>query len=118
LGENILCVGRRWMWPCRQPCMDFNRLVAAIPQAHDELAKQACQAVYGEKVLSELTARLSDIPPIGILLCTDKNHALAEYARAGMDNSLFVSKYLLELPKKEEMQAFIKRQVKEIGDVG
>lgn len=57
-----------------------------------------------------------DNPPIGILLCTDKNHALAEYALAGMDNSLFVSKYLLELPKREEMQAFIEKQVKKIGD--
>lgn len=26
-----------------------------------------------------------DNPPVGILLCTDKNHALAEYALAGMD---------------------------------
>lgn len=57
-----------------------------------------------------------DNPPIGILLCTDKNHALAEYALAGMDNNLFVSKYLLELPRKEEMQAFIESQVKVIGE--
>lgn len=57
-----------------------------------------------------------DNPPVGILLCTDKNRALVEYALAGMDNSLFVSKYLLELPKREEMQAFIEQQVKEIGD--
>ena len=53
-----------------------------------------------------------DNPPVGILLCTDKNHALAEYALAGMDNQLFVSKYQLELPKKEEMQAFIDEQLK------
>lgn len=58
-----------------------------------------------------------DNPPIGILLCTDKNYALAEYALAGMDNSLFVSKYMLELPRREEMQAFIEKQVKEIGEV-
>lgn len=57
-----------------------------------------------------------DNPPIGILLCTDKNHALAEYALAGMDNQLFVSKYLLELPRKEAMQAFIEAQVKEMGN--
>lgn len=50
--------------------------------------------------------------PIGILLCTNKNHALAEFALAGMDNNLFVSKYLLELPKKEEMQKFIEEQIK------
>ncbi|QMT62097.1 hypothetical protein HBNCFIEN_03505 (plasmid) [Legionella sp. PC997] len=53
-----------------------------------------------------------DNPPVGILLCTDKNHALAEYAIAGMDNNLFLSKYLLELPKKEEMQKIIEEELK------
>jgi predicted nuclease of restriction endonuclease-like (RecB) superfamily len=57
-----------------------------------------------------------DNPPIGILLCTEKNHALVEYALAGMDNNLFVSKYLLELPPKEEMQNFIENQVKEFEE--
>ena len=52
-----------------------------------------------------------DNPPIGILLCTEKDHALVEYALAGMDNGLFVSKYLLELPKKEEMQAYIEQRL-------
>lgn len=52
-----------------------------------------------------------DNPPIGILLCTDKNHSLAEYALAGMDNQLFVAKYQLELPKKEDMQRFIDEQL-------
>ncbi|MFM8187568.1 MAG: YhcG family protein [Pirellula sp.] len=55
-----------------------------------------------------------DNPPIGILLCTDKNHALAEYALAGMDNQLFVSRYQLELPKKEEMQRFIDEQLQSL----
>lgn len=54
-----------------------------------------------------------DNPPIGILLCTDKNHALAEYALAGMDDNLFASKYQLELPKKEEMQLFIEEKLQE-----
>lgn len=52
-----------------------------------------------------------DYPPLGILLCTQKNHALVEYALAGMDNQLFVSRYQLGLPKKEEMQAFIEEQI-------
>jgi predicted nuclease of restriction endonuclease-like (RecB) superfamily len=52
-----------------------------------------------------------DNPPVGILLCTQKDHALVEYALAGIDNGLFVSKYLLELPKKEEMQRFIEEQL-------
>jgi predicted nuclease of restriction endonuclease-like (RecB) superfamily len=57
-----------------------------------------------------------DNPPIGILLCTKRVHALVEYALAGMDNGLFVSKYQLELPKKEEMQRFIEEQVRERVD--
>lgn len=54
-----------------------------------------------------------DNPPIGILLCTDNNQSLAEYALAGMDNQLFVAKYQLELPKKEEMQRFIDEQLRQ-----
>jgi hypothetical protein len=56
-----------------------------------------------------------DNPPVGILLCTQKEHALVEYALAGMDNRLFVSKYQLELPKKAEMERFLEEQMKDIG---
>ena len=55
--------------------------------------------------------REGDNPPIGILLCTHKKHSLVEFALAGIDNQLFVSKYLLELPKKEEMLRFIEEQL-------
>lgn len=46
-----------------------------------------------------------DNPPVGILLCTERNQSLVEYALAGMDNSLFVSRYQLQLPSKETLQA-------------
>lgn len=52
-----------------------------------------------------------DNPPIGILLCTRKDHALVEYALAGMDNRMFVSRYQLELPRKEDMQRFLDQQL-------
>lgn len=55
-----------------------------------------------------------DSPPIGILLCTHKKRSLVEFALAGMDNQLFVSKYQLELPSKEDMQRFIEEQMKEV----
>ena len=53
-----------------------------------------------------------DNSPIGILLCTRKNHAKVEYALAGMDNKLFIKKYQLELPKKKEIQEFLEAQLK------
>lgn len=52
-----------------------------------------------------------DNPTVGILLVTNKNTALVEYATMGLDNHLFVSKYLLELPKKEMLEAFISNEL-------
>jgi hypothetical protein len=52
-----------------------------------------------------------DNPAIGISLCTEKGKKLVEYATAGMDQQLFVSKYLLELPKKEQLEAFIQKEM-------
>jgi len=57
-----------------------------------------------------------DNPPVGLLLCTQKDHTLVEYAIANMDNSLFVSKYQLELPKKEELELFLQTKRREITE--
>ena len=54
-------------------------------------------------------------PPIGILLCTQKDHALVQYALAGIDNQLFVSKYQLALPSKEDIRRFLEREIAESG---
>jgi len=48
-----------------------------------------------------------DNPPVGLLLCTGKDHALVQYAIASMDNRLFVSKYAMELPSREELETFL-----------
>lgn len=60
---------------------------------------------YKENMMEE-----GDNPPIGILLCTKKGKArrgVVEYALAGMDNRLFVSRYEVELPKKEDMEKLL-----------
>ncbi len=44
---------------------------------------------------------------MGLLLCTQKDGPLVEYALAGMDNNLFVSRYQLELPDKAEIEHFL-----------
>lgn len=64
---------------------------------------------YQQNEMSE-----GDQPPIGILLCTRKNHELVEYALAGMSNNLFVSRYQVQLPGKEEMAAFLHKAVEEL----
>jgi len=49
--------------------------------------------------------------PIGILLVTDKNNALVQYATAGMNENLFVQKYLLELPSKQQLENYIVKEL-------
>ncbi len=45
-----------------------------------------------------------DNPPIGIIMSHYKDDLMVEYATYGMDSNLFVSKYELYLPKKEELR--------------
>ena len=64
-----------------------------------------------QSALIRVRATERDELPDGTKLFPDKNHSLAEYALAGMDNQLFIAKYQLALPKKEDMQRFIDEQL-------
>ncbi len=48
-----------------------------------------------------------DNPPIGLILSHNKDELLVEYATYGMDSHLFVSKYELYLPNKEELRRLV-----------
>jgi predicted nuclease of restriction endonuclease-like (RecB) superfamily len=52
-----------------------------------------------------------DNPPIGIILCTDKDSLTAEYALGGLSNQIFASKYTLCLPNKEQLIAEVERML-------
>jgi predicted nuclease of restriction endonuclease-like (RecB) superfamily len=54
-----------------------------------------------------------DNPPVGLILCADKNDTLVEYTTTGLTNEVFVSKYLVQLPSKEVLEAFIKNELKD-----
>jgi len=55
-----------------------------------------------------------DNQPVGILLVAEKDHALVKYATAGMDENLFVQKYLLKLPDAKMLQQHIEKELKEL----
>lgn len=44
-----------------------------------------------------------DNPPIGIILCTDKDSITAEYALGGLSCNVFASRYVLYMPNKEQL---------------
>lgn len=52
-----------------------------------------------------------DNPPIGIILCSDKDSLTAEYALGGLSNQIFASKYTLCLPNKEQLIAEVQRMI-------
>ncbi len=54
----------------------------------------------------------NDNLPIGLILCANKNHTKVEYATAGLDNQLFVSKYKINLPSIEEIEEFLEEELK------
>ena len=49
----------------------------------------------------------NDNPPLGIILSHNKDELLVEYATYGMDSNLFVSKYELYLPNREELRKLV-----------
>ncbi len=59
--------------------------------------------------------RPDDNPPVGILLCTEVGNEMAEYVSTFVDPSLFVTKYELELPPKERIEAFLKKENAAVG---
>lgn len=60
---------------------------------------------------------MTDQSPIGILLCTKKNHDMVQYALAVMVNQLFVSRYQLQLPPASEMEDFLRLALAELEPV-
>ena len=55
-------------------------------------------------------------PPIGLILCSEKNETHVEYALGGMQNQVFVSKYQLHLPTAGELQDLIQKTRKLLED--
>lgn len=53
-----------------------------------------------------------DNPPIGIILCTDKDSITAEYALGGLSNNIFASRYVLYIPNKEQLIAQVEAVLK------
>ena len=51
-----------------------------------------------------------DNPPIGILLCSAVGREMAEYSLLDLDESVFISKYQLNVPSKERMTEFLRKE--------
>jgi predicted nuclease of restriction endonuclease-like (RecB) superfamily len=54
-----------------------------------------------------------DNPPIGIVLAKEKDELLVQYAMHNIASQLFISKYQLYLPNRDELRALIEKQLSE-----
>lgn len=50
-----------------------------------------------------------DNPPVGIVLCSDQDQATVEFATGGLDQKLFVSRYLVALPSARQLTRFLEK---------
>lgn len=62
------------------------------------------------RMFDELYKNDDDNPTIGLLLCSEKNEAIAKYSVLHDEKQMFASKYLLTLPTAEELEKQIENE--------
>lgn len=72
------------------------------------------------RIFDDLQKGDDDNPTIGIILCSEKNEAIAKYSVLNDGKQLFASKYRFTLPTVEELQKHIeeeRRRIEERNDI-
>ncbi|MBO3272351.1 PDDEXK nuclease domain-containing protein [Hymenobacter defluvii] len=65
---------------------------------------------YRENEMTE-----GDNPPVGLILCAQKNDTLVRYATTGLSEQLFVRKYRVNLPSEAELQQLVREEQARLG---
>jgi len=120
LGKGFTFVGRQYRMmidniPYRIDLVFYHRILRCFVLIdlkinnvkHDDIGQMNMYMGYFAKEENYE----GDNPPIGIILSRERNEFLVEYATYGMNSLLFVSKYQLYLPDKEELRKIISQQL-------
>lgn len=120
LGKGFTFVGRQYRLminntPFRVDLVFYHRILRCFvlidlkinEVKHDDIGQMNMYMGYFAKEENYE----GDNPPIGIILSKEKDDLLVEYATYEMSSQLFVSKYQLYLPDKEELKAIISNQL-------
>lgn len=68
------------------------------------------------RMYEENLRREDDNPTIGLILCSEKNEAVARYSVLKESRQLFASRYMLYLPTEDELQRELERERKLIEE--
>ena len=74
---------------------------------YDDIAQMNLYLAYYRKNVMEK----GDNPHVGILMCTKTGKELVEYTTTGIEESLFVQKYKLNLPAEDELTKWLKNEI-------
>ena len=74
---------------------------------HQDIGQMQMYVNYYTRELMEP----GDNPPIGIVLCADKSDTLVRYTLPLDNKQIYASKYMLYLPKEEDLQSEINKQI-------
>ena len=58
-------------------------------------------------------------PPVGLILCAQKNEALARYALNGLSNKILAAQYQTALPEEKKLESeilLIRRRLEDRGE--
>lgn len=81
---------------------------------HQDIGQMQMYVNYYTRELMEP----GDNPPIGIVLCTSKSDTLVRYTLPLDNKQIYASKYMLYLPKEEDLQNEMNKQMKLLEEAG
>lgn len=69
------------------------------------------------RIFEDKVKDIDDNPTIGLILCSEKNEAVAKYSILSENKQLFASKYKLLLPTEEELERELLKELSLIDDL-
>ncbi len=126
LQQFLLELGKGFSFVARQKRMRFDdkdfyidlvfynyylKCFVLIDLKIGELTHQDIGQMDGYVRMYEEHAKVEgDNPTIGLILCSEKNEAVARYSVLNNSKQLFASKYMLYLPTEEQLEQELKRE--------
>lgn len=104
--QRRLRIGGQWY---RVDLLFFHRTLRCLlvidlktkPLTHADAGQMHVYLNYA----GEHWTRPGENPPVGLILCSEQDHALARYALAGLDNKILSAEYRLALPSEKALIA-------------
>lgn len=81
---------------------------------HADLGQMQMYVNYYDREI----AGVDDQPTIGLILCTDKNEAMARYVLDDKSRQIFASRYQFQLPSEDVLRAELRRELDELQGPG